>query len=169
MRAGTCCGGRSAQACAQILAERPGAAVAGMADVGGARDALCEPADRDHPAATCEPNEEKDARVDLGPGRPAVRGRRARMGRDDVPAEDVGPAPELVEGGTDDGRGRLGRAGPRQLALGGERDAADARSPVARRLAYEQDRRPRVSVAAVLEPALQHGSALAVSSEVERG
>src|SRR3954466_12055663 len=100
MAAGTCCGGRSAPAGSQILTKGPGAAVAGMADVGGPRDALCEPADRDHPPATREPNEEKDARGDLGPGRPAVRGRRARMGRDDVPAEDVGAATELAEGGT---------------------------------------------------------------------
>ena len=65
------------------------------------------------------------------------------MGRHDVPEEDVLGQPELGEHAVDDGRGSLARRRARELALGGERDAAHARAAVAGGLADEEH--PRVA------------------------
>ena len=62
------------------------------------------------------------------------------MRRHEVPEQDLVLEPELGQRPVHDRGGRLGRPGPGQLALGGERDPGDARSAVAGRLADEQHR-----------------------------
>jgi hypothetical protein len=104
-----------------------------VADVGRARHLLGDPPDRDDTAAARDRFEEPRGSLHLDARRPPVRIRPAglvRMGRYDVPQEDVGLDPELGERAVDDRRGRLGRALAGQLPLGGERDPRDARTQV---------------------------------------
>jgi hypothetical protein len=63
------------------------------------------------------------------------------MGRDDVPEQHFLREVELVQHPLDDGRGRLGRARPRQLTLGREREPGNAGASVPRGFAGEKDRR----------------------------
>ena len=108
------------------VTERRRAAVDGMADVRRRRGARCAtPADGDgtrRPRASASRNGRRrsiSARVGA-----AVRRRRAGMRRHDVPEQHVVVEPELGEHAVDDRRRRLGRPAARELALGGERDAA---------------------------------------------
>jgi len=61
------------------------------------------------------------------------------MSRHDVPAKHVLLEAKLSQGVADDRRSRFGGAAACQLALGGEREAADARAAVAGSLADEQE------------------------------
>src|SRR5947209_8495476 len=108
-----------------------------MADVGGLRDPCCEPPDRDQAPVLRQLLEERSRSGDLLSGRAAVRGVGTRMRGDDVPAEDV--ELELREDALDDRRRCLPRSAAGQLALGGERQAGDARAAVAGRFADEQE------------------------------
>jgi hypothetical protein len=83
---------------------------------------------------------EDHALVDLTPRRDAVGRRGARVRRYDVPEQNGLGELEFGEDTVDDGGRRLGGARPGQLALGGERNARNAGTPIARRLADEQDR-----------------------------
>ena len=80
----------------------------------------------------------------------ALVARPVRVRRHDVPEQDVLLARELAQHPVDDRGRRLGRPGAGDLALGGERQAADARAAPAGRLADEQERRvpARVEVGA---------------------
>jgi hypothetical protein len=73
------------------------------------------------------------------------------MSRDDVPEQDVLFDPELVEDAVDDRRGRLGRPGAGELALGGEGDAADPGTAISRGLADEDDRGVPFPIEVLLE------------------
>ena len=97
-----------------------------------------------------ELGEERPRRGDLCARRRTIRGLRSRMGRDEVPEQDVVLGAELVEDAVDDRRGRLGRAAAGQLPLGRERDPGHPRAAIAGRLADEQNGRvpPRVEVRA---------------------
>ncbi len=70
-----------------------------------------------------------------------VRALGARVRRHDIPEEDVALDSELCEHRVDDGRGRLGRPGAGELALGGQRNARDARPAIAGRLGDEEEAR----------------------------
>src|SRR6185437_8971688 len=59
----------------------------------------------------------------------------------DVPQQHLVLDPELGEDAVDDRRARLGRPLPRELALGGEGEAADTRAAIARSLADQDDGR----------------------------
>jgi len=111
--------------------------VGGMADVRRPGDPLGQPSDGKNPAPAGELLEEPEGRADLGRRRPSVGRRRSGMRRDDVPAEDV--EVELGKRPPNDRRRRLGGACAGELALGRERDPADPRAPIARRLADEDD------------------------------
>jgi hypothetical protein len=113
-------------------------------DVRGAGDQLGETADGDEPAAVRCTFEEPRGDIDLDARRPPIRIRAPRlvwMCRHDVPEQHLVLDPELGEDAVDDRRARLGRAPARQLALGGERDAADPCAAVPGRLPDEDDAR----------------------------
>src|SRR5256884_3997150 len=138
----------------------------GMSDVRGAGDPRGEPADRDHAAAAGQLLQEQPRGVDLAPGRESIRRLCARVGRDDVPAEDV--QVELSEDPPDDGRRRLGGAAAGELTLGGERETGDSGAPVACRLADEQNRGLGAGLEVRGEPGTAERRAGAVAVEVER-
>jgi hypothetical protein len=105
-----------------------------MAHVGGAGRLLREPPDRDDEPGADNGVEESGGRFDFGTRRPPVRVRAARlvrMGRDDVPEQNLVLDPEADERALDDRRRCLAWSAAGQLALGGERDPRDARAPVA--------------------------------------
>ena len=111
-----------------------------MADVRAAEDAVGHAADGDCAAARGELAQERQPALDLGAGGPAIRGRRARVRRDDVPEEDIVLDAELGEDAVDDRRGRLGRAAAGELPLGREGQPGDAGTAVAGSLPDEEDR-----------------------------
>ena len=117
--------------------ERPGSAVRGVADVRSAERGLRNAADRDHPTVTTELTHEREPGHDLGARRPAIRERRPRVCRDDVPEEDALLESELCEHAVHDRCRRLGHTRSGQLALGSERDPGNAGATVAGRLADE--------------------------------
>lgn len=142
-----------------------------MVDVGPSHDAVRDPSDRQDPATAGELVEEGEARPDLGDGRRPVGvgpTGQMRMGRDDVPKEHVRDEAKLGEHASDNGCRGLARGSACQLALGGERDAAHARAPVARRFPDEEDRGAAALVQVVDEPTAAHRCALALAVEVER-
>src|SRR4051794_17911267 len=104
-----------------------------MADVRGLGDRRCEPSDGDQSPILGQLVEEWAGGEDLRPGRAAVRGLGSRVRWHDVPAEGI--ELELREHALNDGGGCLRRPAARQLALGHERQAGDARAPVAWRFA----------------------------------
>src|SRR6478736_3340249 len=112
--------------------------MAWVANVRGIHRCGGEAADADHRASSRKPMCEENPAVDLGPRRLPVRGGRSGMGRHDVPAKHLVLEAELPECDADDRGGRFAGALTRQLALRGERKAADACTAVARRLADEQ-------------------------------
>src|SRR5262245_57980272 len=101
----------------------------------GAGRGGCDAADSDHGAPGGNRVEKAETGVDLAPGRRAIRAMRARMGRDDVPEQDVVIEPVLGENAVDDRRRRLGRPGSRQLPLGREGESGDTCTAIAGRLA----------------------------------
>ena len=77
--------------------------------------------------------EEAGGRLDLLARRPSVRGRTAglmRMGRHDVPEQDVLLDPQLGQRAVNDRRRRLRRPAAGEQPLRGERDPRDAGAPV---------------------------------------
>ncbi len=120
-----------------------------MANVRCAKRGLGESAAGQYATSSRQRAGEGQSGFDLGPRGSPVRRRCTGMRGDDVPAEDVLLEPELLEGGTDDRRGRLGRAGAGQLPFGCEGDPGDTGAAVAGGLADEQDRRvaPLVQIA----------------------
>jgi hypothetical protein len=111
-----------------------------MADVIAPENAGRDAPDGQHLPALGELLREDHALRDLEPRREAIRRLRARVGRDDVPEQNRLREPEFGEDTVDDRGRRFGRSRPRQLALGGERNARNAGAPIARRLADEQQR-----------------------------
>jgi acylphosphatase len=109
-----------------------------------------DPTDPDHPTSLRELGEEGRARLDLLPRRRAVRARGARVGRNDVPEQNVACDPELRKDRVDDRGGRLGRACAGELTLRGQRYSRHARPTVSRRFGDEQEVRvaPRGQVGA---------------------
>jgi hypothetical protein len=142
--------------------------VARVPDVRRAGRRLREPADRDDAATVGEPLEEAPARMDLSTCRPAVSALGARMGRDDVPAQDIVLELQLAQHRAHDRRGRLGRPGAGQLPLGRERQAADAGATVTRCLADEQEDSLGVRFEVRLQPTPQQVRTRPVAVEVER-
>ena len=140
-----------------------------MADVRSARRRGGNPADREDAAPFGEALDERNAGLDLGAGRATVRGLGAGVGRDRVPAERLLLEAELGEDGADDRRRRLGGAGAGQLALRGERDAADTGATVAGRLTDQEERGGLSRVEIGREAPPQQRGARAVTVEVERG
>ena len=112
-----------------------------MAYVGAAERGLRDSADGDDAASRGELVGEHTSAEDLFARGRTVRGRGAGVRRNDVPEQDVVGEIELIEHAVDDRRRRFRRTGPRQLPLGSEGDAGNARSAVAGRLADEEDRR----------------------------
>ena len=92
----------------------------------------------DDQATSREIAEKAKARGNLGAARRTIRGLGPRVCRDDVPEEDVVDEPEPGECPLHDRRGRLRRPFARQLALGSEGEARDARASVAGRLPDEE-------------------------------
>jgi hypothetical protein len=90
------------------------------------------------------------------------------VGRVDVLEQDVLGDAELGERPVDDRRGRLGRPGPRQLALRGERQPGDPCAAVARRLADEQEARVAARVEIGLEPPAPNRCACPIAVEIGR-
>jgi hypothetical protein len=124
----------------------------------------CDPPDREPAASVHQLTREWEAGFDLGPSRRAIGIRGSRVRRHDVPQQHVLVEAELREHAVHDRRGRLGRPSARELPLGRERDARDARAAVAGRLTDDQDRR----VGALLEVARETLSQSVVSVLVER-
>src|SRR5204863_7751547 len=83
-------------------------------------------ADREDAAPFGKAFDEPNAGLDLAEARAAVGRLGAGLGGDGDPAARLVLEPEPSEGGADDRRRGLGRAGTRELALRGERDAAEA-------------------------------------------
>src|SRR5690348_6697470 len=103
-----------------------------MADVRCAESGLRETTHSDHAAASRELARERQALEDLIAPRQTVRRLGAGVRGDDVPEQDALLEPELGQHAMDDRRAGLGWAGPRQLALGGERNPGDARASITR-------------------------------------
>jgi hypothetical protein len=145
-----------------------------MPDVPTAESRFGDAADREHAAALCELTCKRHASLDLVAGRPSIRTLRSRMGRDDVPEQNVVLDIEVRENAVDDRRGRLARAGSRQLAFGCERDPGNACASVTGSFADEQQRgvvtffevvrealgEPRVAVLVERVADLRNGEAL---------
>ena len=127
----------------------------GVPDPGHAERGLGDSAHGDDAATRGEELEERAGRLDLVGPRSAVGRRLAepvRVRRHDVPEQHVLLEAELVEHAVDDRRRRLRGPASRQLALGGERDAADPRAAVAGRLSDEQELGFRAPLEVVGEP-----------------
>jgi hypothetical protein len=137
-----------------------------MADVWGPGDPFGKPPHGENPAAARQFLQERKRVGDLGHSRTAVRSFRARVCRDDVPAERV--ELELPQRPLDDRRSRLRRAASGHLALGRERDARDAGAAIARRLADEEQLRGRVVLEVRADAVPPQLGALPVPVEVER-
>src|SRR5205823_3225618 len=135
-----------------------------MTDVRRSESGFGDAADREDAAPARELAGVREAGSDLGARRPPVGCLRAGMRRDDVPKEHVVLDAELVEGLVDDRCGRLGRPVARQLALGRERDAGDARASVPGGLADEEV----PSVRSLLEKRVEPGGEPWVAVLVER-
>src|SRR5512132_2124521 len=115
-----------------------------MADVAAAQDRVGQPPDRDRPPVRGKLLEKAHRYLYFGAGGASVRARLARsvrMSGHDVPEQDLVLEVEVAERPVDDRRSRLGGASPGKLAFRRERDAADARPPVAGGLADEEERR----------------------------
>jgi hypothetical protein len=123
----------------QAVSERTRSAMRGMTYVWRVENVGCKPSDRDDPAAAGELVEKWTRGAHLSARGQAVRGRRPRMRRHDVPEQDVVLDPELAQDAVDDRRSRLGGPAAGQLAFRGERQAADTRAAVAGGLADEQE------------------------------
>jgi hypothetical protein len=122
-----------------------------VAHVRGAGRLVRQASDGDQAAAAGDVFEEENGRCHLIARRPPIGIRTIRlvwMGRNDVPEQDLVLDAELPKDTVDDRRRRVGRAGPGQLPLRGERDPAQPGAAVAGRLADEQDGRvtPRLEV-----------------------
>ena len=135
-----------------------------MPDVGRVDCRRCDPPDREPAASVHQLTRERKAGFDFGPRRGAIGITSSRVRRHDVPQQHVLLEAELREHAVHDRRGRLGRPGARQLPLGRERDARDARAAVARRFPDKQDGRGSV----LLEVARETPSQPVVSVLVER-
>src|SRR2546422_5286442 len=125
-----------------------------MADVRGARNPLCEPTDGDEAAALGQLLEKRPRGLHLAVCRCPVRALRAGVRRYDVPAQGV--ELELAERSLDDGRRRLGRTTPGELALGRERNPRDARSAVSGGFADEEDHGASSLLEICAQPAAAH-------------
>jgi hypothetical protein len=126
-----------------------------MPHVRGPEDGVSEPPDGDRPAAGGEVFQEAHRLPYFGLRGPTVRQRlpeTVRVRRHDVPEQDVVLELELLERAVDDRRRRFGRPGTGELALGRERQPADARAAVAGRLADEEVARAGVPRQVVLQP-----------------
>ena len=121
-----------------------------MAQIGGSGGLRGEPADGQEAASPCELVQERAGRHDLRLRGPPVRGRRAGMGRDDVPAE--GLQLQFGERPLDDRRRRLGRAAAGEVTLRRERDPRDTRPAVTGGLADEEQLRPGMRFEIVPQP-----------------
>jgi hypothetical protein len=109
-----------------------------MTHVRRAENVGCEPPNRDNAASARELVEERTRGAHLSARGQPVRRRRPGMRRHDVPEQDVLLDPELAQDTVHDRRSCLGRSAAGELALRGERHAADPRAAVAGRLADEQ-------------------------------
>src|SRR6516165_8935720 len=98
----------------------------------------------------------------------SVRRRRAWMSRHDVPQQYAILEPELCEHSVDDRCTRLRGPRARELALGGERDAGDTRSAVARCFADEKNRRACLRTEVTGEPRAEQRGPRAYGVLVER-
>jgi hypothetical protein len=125
----------------QRLTKGAAAAMRRMADVRRRKRPLRDSADREHATTARELSCKGQAGFDFAARRRAVRDGRARVGRHDVPEQDVCLEIELLERAMDDRRRRLRGSGAGDLALRRERDPADARAAIARGLADEENRR----------------------------
>lgn len=108
---------------------------------GAAELALGEAPHGDHPPACGERLDERSSRFDLGPGRGSVREGvpgPVWVSGDEFPEQNPFGEVERCEDAPHDRRRRFGRAGSRQLALGGEGYSGDARATVAGGLPDEQ-------------------------------
>src|SRR4051794_22942462 len=126
-----------------------------MADVRRVEDGRGQPPDSDCDATAGQLVEERGGRRDFVSRGPPIRGLIAGMRRDYVPEEHLVLDAELGEHAVDDRRGRLCGAGARELALGRERDPADARAAIAGGLADEYARRAPTSLEIRTEPVAQ--------------
>jgi hypothetical protein len=109
-----------------------------MTHVRRTKNVGCEPPNRDNAASARELVEERTRGAHLSARGQPVRRRRPGMRRHDVPEQDVLLDPELAQDTVHDRRSCLGRSAAGELALRGERHAADPRAAVAGRLADEQ-------------------------------
>ena len=151
----------------RVYAAAPRRTQARRRATGGGRTARrglgCKPPDGDDAAATRELVEERPCGADLRACRPPVRRRRPRMGRHDVPEQNVVLYSELTQDAVHDRRGRLGGSAAGQLSLRGERNAADPRAAVAGRLADEHETRVRTLLEMRAQPrAAQLGASVLV-------
>src|SRR5947209_922395 len=101
-----------------------------MAHVWGRKRLGREPANRDDPAPRSELLEKRARGPYLRPARPAVRGGSPRMGRNDVPEQNLVEDAEFREDAVHDRRSGLGKPAACQLPLRSERDTADPRAAV---------------------------------------
>src|SRR5213593_2876611 len=111
-----------------------------MANVGSFERSLRDTSNGEHTAPAPELPRERQCRFDLGACWRAVRPCRARVRRHHVPEEDVVLEVQLGKYAVHDRRGCLSRTAAGELALGGERDAGDARAAVAGGFADEEQR-----------------------------
>jgi hypothetical protein len=139
-----------------------------VADAVNTEGSLGHAADGDDAPPLCERTDESKTGGDLGVRRPAVRRRRSRMGRHDVPEEDVVLDRQLPQDPVHDRRRRLRRAAAGELALRGERDPRDAGSAVARRLADEEDPGASAALEVRGEPSAQEPRPRPLGVLVER-
>jgi hypothetical protein len=145
--------------------------VGGVPDVRSAEHGMSQAPDCDHTPSTGELDEKCPPTVDLDTRRAPIRVRTAgqmRMRRHQVPEKDVLLEAQVGEDAMDDGRGGLAGSATRQLTLGCERDAADARAAIAGRLADQKETGGTSDLEVTLQALSSDVGALAVTVEIER-
>ena len=133
-------------------------------------DCVCDAPDGDDVPSAGDPLQENRARPDFVPRRWPIRRRLSaavRMRRNDVPEKRAVLELEVGERAVHDRRAGFARAFARELALGRERDAADAGAAIPSRLANEEELGAGVSLQIVDKPFTAATRPLAVSVEVE--